>query len=184
MYSNRKYLKINYDQTKYLHFSEIPLLEDIVINDEICISAVNPMDGYTMLGFNLSHSKDLSSPLEFNLNKKKFNIVEFYLWLHVYESTPFPLKMQVLYGCMFGAFLYSCEVWGNIEKISESLRTSERNAIKTCLGVKKGTPSNIIYVEINKPDIISVIKQRQYNFFSKFYNMEESESIAKSNLMI
>ena len=46
MYSNRKCLQINYDKTKYLHFSDTPILDDININDDIYISVVNPSDGY------------------------------------------------------------------------------------------------------------------------------------------
>ena len=70
-----------------LHFSDTPILDDININDNIYISA---SDGYTWLGFTLSHSKDICSLVEFNLNKRKFNIAKFYSWL---QSTPFPLKM-------------------------------------------------------------------------------------------
>ena len=81
---------------------------------------------------------------------------------------------------MFGALMYSCQVWGNLDKMAESILKIERKAIKACLGVKQGTSNNIIYAEIDKPNMISVIKLRQYNFFLKFCNLEEDESIGKS----
>ena len=66
---------------------------------------------------------------------------------------------------MFPSFLYSCEAWGNVDNLKKELLFIER---KACLGVKQGTPEDIIYVEINQADIISSIYRRQLNFY-RFY---------------
>ena len=64
---------------------------------------------------------------------------------------------------MFTSLLYSCEAWGNIDYLRNELLLIERNALKAILGIKKGTPEDIIYVEINKNDIITSIYNRQLN---------------------
>ena len=89
------------------------------------------------------------------------------------------LKMRVLYGCMFSAILYSCEAWGDISHLGNMLLAMERKALKACLGVKKSTPNSILYVELNRADIIAIIGHRQYSFYQCFLELDESESIAK-----
>ena len=88
-YSRQKYLEINYDKTKYMQMSDNPSLTDIVINEDISIGAVKPSTGYTWLGFVLSYTSNIYNLVEFNLNKKKFNVAKFYSWLQLNESTPF-----------------------------------------------------------------------------------------------
>ena len=56
----------------------------------------------------------------------------------------------------------------------------EQEALKRCLQVKNGTTNDIIYIELNKSDIISTIKDRQYNFNKKIENLDSSEAIVKS----
>ena len=68
---------------------------------------------------------------------------------------------------MFAAILYSCEAWGNVDGIKEQLLTIERKALKSCLGVKSGTPNDIVYQELNIPDIVAKIMRLQQKFFSK-----------------
>ena len=51
---------------------------------------------------------------------------------------------------------------------------------KACLGIKKSVPDDIIYTEIDRSDISVVIKKRQYNFYSKFLELNTHESVAKS----
>ena len=65
---------------------------------------------------------------------------------------------------MFSALLYSCKAWGDFSSIENMILMTERKALKACLGIKAGTPEDVIYVEINRPDIKAVIKHRQYNF--------------------
>ena len=81
---------------------------------------------------------------------------------------------------MFPSLLYSCEAWGNLKDLNTSLHLIERKALKACLGVKQGTPDDILYVETNKPDIIASIYLRQYNFYQKFIKLDYTNATAKS----
>ena len=81
---------------------------------------------------------------------------------------------------MLPSILYSCEAWGPIDNIKEKVQQIERKALKRCLGVKKGTSDDIIYQEINRPDIMATIKDRQHRFFIKIMNLHPKEAIVKS----
>ena len=41
--------------------------------------------------------------------------------------------------------------------------------------VKQSTSNNLIYTELNRPNIVSVIKDRQYNFMTKFFLLKEDK---------
>ena len=101
------------------------------------------------------------------MKKKKVNISKFYSWLQNNEYTPFPLKLRILYGCMFSPLLYSCEAWGDFSSIENMILKTEGKTLKACLGIKAGTPEDVIYVEINRSDIKAVIKHRWYNIFER-----------------
>ena len=178
-YSEEKYSKVNYEKTQYMQFSKSPCTEALQVNQNVQIEPVEPSAGYPWLGFHLSYADNIPDLVAYNFNKKKPNVAKFYAWLQINGDTPFVIKMRVLYGCMFAALLYSCEAWGNISHIAESLLMIERKALKACLGVKQGTANNLVYAELNRPDIISVIKDRQYEFLQKFLLLDEQDAIAK-----
>ena len=56
----------------------------------------------------------------------------------------------------------------------------KKKALKSCLGVKASTPDDIVYVELNVADIISTIRDRQFNFFTKVMELENETAIAMS----
>ena len=95
--------------------------DNIIINGDLIIHAVDDNDGYNWLGFWLTHTNDVGRLLEFNLNKKAFNIVKFYEWMAVNTDTPFQVKIKVLYSCLFSSLIYSCESWGDISNMQNRL---------------------------------------------------------------
>ena len=117
--------------------------------------------------------------IENNLKSKMFNIARFYAWLQYNEHTPFFAKLNVLYGCLFSSILYSAEAWGDLTKIEQLLRSTETKALKSCLGVKNGTTTDIIFTEINRPDIIATMMDRQYQFRKKIENLKKDEALLK-----
>ena len=91
------------------------------------------------------------------------------------ESTPIILKLRVLYSCMFAAILYTCEAWDDLEVITVKLLQLERKALKRCLRVKSGTTDDIIYCELNIPDIKASIIHRKFNFITKIKKFAERQ---------
>ena len=177
-YTKEKYISVNIDKTKYIHFIDNPTLTEIKI-DDFTINPMNPKDGYNWLGFNLSYTSNVENLIAHNLSKKMVNISKFYAWLQINSSTPFPLKIKILYSCLFPSLLYSCETWGDINCIADKLLLIERKALKACLGVKQSTPNDILYIELNMSDIITSIKIRQFKFYQKFLQLPRDASTAK-----
>ena len=60
---------------------------------------------------------------------------------------------------MFSAYLYGAETWWKIDDVAESILVQVRKVLKRILGVKKGTSNDLIYIELDRTDIISRIKQ-------------------------
>ena len=146
------------------------------------MDAVDPEKGYCWLGFWLSYANNVPNLIAYNLNKKTFHICHFYGWLEANLETPIILKLRVLYGCMFAAVLYSCEAWGNTEIIREQILLMERKALKRCLGVKNSVPNDIIYHELNIPDIIAKITKLQQEYFAKIMMLEPDQAIVRQLL--
>ena len=110
-----------------------------------------------------------------------FNIVKFYAWLEYNEDTPFFVKINVkIYICLFAALLYSVEAWGDVNELENKLLKIEREALKRVLGVKNGTTNDLVYIELQKADIIANIKDRQRKFYEKIMTFEPEDAVVRS----
>ena len=102
---------------------------------------------------------------------------KFYAWLQYNNLTPIKIKLLVLYNCVFSAILYGAETWGDLASIREKILKVERQALKRILGVKSSTPSNLIYIELNRADVVAFTQDRQHNFIAKLLSLEEDSAI-------
>ena len=114
-----------------------------------------------------------------NLKGRSFNTHKFYEWLHINENTPIRIKLQVLDACMFMAYVYGSETWYQINDVSGDLLLLERKLLKRIMGVKSNVPDDILYLELDRPDIMSIIRERQYNFYTNLLQLKEDESITR-----
>ena len=178
-YSDVKHQHVNTTKTKYMHMSSNPIQTPVVLEDERVINAVEPNVGYPFIGFKPSYSDNIYILIENNLKSKLFNVAKFHAWLEYNDQTPFFIKIKVLYACLFASLLFSAEAWGDLSKIEKTLLATEKKALKSCLGIKSGTTTDLIYVEINRPDIVAVIKDRQFNFVKKIKNLKKGEALVK-----
>ena len=80
------------------------------------------------------------------------------------------IKLQVLDSCMFAAYLYGCKCWWKVEHVAESLLAEDREILRRVLQVKPNTPNDIIYIELNRCDIIINIKHKQKKVFQPIQN--------------
>ena len=162
-----------------MHMATDPIRTPIILEDNRTIEAVELNDGYDFIGFRLTYTDDIYKLIENNIKSKMFNAAKFYAWLAYNEPTPFFIKIKVLYGCMFAALLYSAEAWGDLSLVEKSLLATERKALKSILGIKSGTSNDIVYHEINQPDIIASIKDRQFKFAKKIKQLGPGEALMK-----
>ena len=56
-------------------------------------------------------SNEMVKHIKKALSDRMFHVSKFYDWVHVNESTPITMKLQVLLACMFKAYLYGVEAW-------------------------------------------------------------------------
>ena len=106
-----------------------------------------------------------------------FNVAKYKAWLDVNESTPFSIKLLVLDNCVLSVILHGCEAWGELSALAPKLESIELDLLKSALGVKKGTPTDTIYQELNRGSIVGKIMDRQYAFIHKLDQITEEEAL-------
>ena len=178
-FSDEKCQSINLDKTLYIHMDKSPDTTPIVTPKQRVIKSLSVDEIGCYLGLYVPHTDQRIEIVQTNLNKRMFNIGKYKAWLDVNENTPFPIKLLVLDNCALSAILYSCEVWGDLSRLHKRLGKIELNLLKAALGVKQGTPNNLVYHELKRGSIASRIKDLQANFIDRVEKLDERECLAK-----
>ena len=168
---SENYQSANIGKTLYLHLSKTPFTEPLEIAEGLFVESAD-QTGYIYLGVWFICSDLLKDHILKNINTRKVHLHKFYAWLEDNEYTPIQIKLLVLYGCVFAAIFYCSETWYEIDAVCEDILLLERQALKRCLGVKTSTPDDIIYTELNRPNIVNSIKEQQRKFFDKLPELE------------
>ena len=171
LYSDENHQSANIGKTLYLHLSKTPFTEPIEIAEGLFVESAD-QTGYIYLGVWFICSDILKDHILKNVTYRKVHLHKFYAWLEDNEYTPIQIKLLVLYGCVFAAMFYCSETWYEIDTVAEDILLLERQALKRCLGVKASTPDDIVYMELNRPNIVNSIKERQRKFFDKLPELE------------
>ena len=175
-YSDENFQVANIGKTKYLHLSKTPFTEPLQIDENQFVESAHEK-GYVYLGLLFICSNILIEHIRANINNRMGNLHKLYAWLQFNTLTPITIKLLVLYNCVFQAILYAAETWGDISEVSERILLIERQALKRCLGVKSSTPDDLLYIELDRSDIVSTIRARQCNFYQKLMSLEENSAI-------
>ena len=178
-FSDEKGQSINIDKTLYIHMSTTPTTETIICGDDVEIASLEAGKSSPYLGNHLYHTNILHDIILYNINKRMFNVAKFKAWLDVNEDTPFSIKLLVLDNCVLAAILHGCRAWGDPSALAAKLISIELDLLKSTLGVKKGTPTDTIYHELNRGSIVSKIMDRQYAFKHKLDQISEEEALVK-----
>ena len=183
-HSEEIYQVPNVPKTVFCHFSDEPYTGKLRINDNTELSSVDKKKGHRYLGCKFLPTINIDMIISFNVDDRKHNWVKFYGWLDDNAETPIEIKLLVLDNCLFCSILYGFEVFGKIECVEKELRVAEQKALRAILKVKKGTSIDLLYNELKRADIISVIKEAQYKFFAKVGTLEEEEALVVSILRL
>ena len=125
------------------------------------------------------NTASITEQMRFNLNHRAYNIAKYYDWLEVNLMTPIYIKLRVLDSCMFLAYLYGSECWSTIDEVGENILALERKCLKSILQVKPSTPNALIYIELGRPDMISIVKVRQKNFYERCKKLTKEQAIMR-----
>ena len=175
-YSNDNDQVANIGKTKYLHLSKKPHTEPLQLDLDQFIESAHKK-GYVYLGALFICSSILVEHILANINLRMGNMHKFYAWLQYNMDTPIPIKILVLYNCVFAAILYAAETWGDLTSVSEKILQLERQALKRCLAVKSSTPDNLLYIELDRADIVANLKDRQHNFYRKLLSLDTDSAV-------
>ena len=175
-FSKSKYMIANIEKTFYLEMNSNPSNIPLIIDDQ---TSINPAENgkYVYLGMLFIPTNDITALIRANLKHRSYNIKKYHEWLEVNENTPIRIKLQVLDACMLTAYLYGSETWWKIDEVADDILTQERKLLKRILGVKQGTSNDLIYIELDRCDIISRIKDLQYNFNKKYSHATFQEAV-------
>ena len=80
--------------------------------------------------------------------------------------------------------MYGCECWWKIDGVACSILAKEWRILKRVLQAKPNTPNDIIYVELNRCDVVSKMKSRQCKFYHKFRKLNQDEATARKILQM
>ena len=175
--SDVKFMVTNTDKTFYLHLSDDPIREDMLLSNGYTISAALN-DEHLYLGMWFMASCEIIQQVLCNFRHRTYNIKKFCDWLEVNTMTPINIKICVLDCCMFAAYLYGCECWSStIEEVREKILAIERKLLKIILQVKPSTPNEIVYTELGRCDMMCRIKKRQKRFFESCKQLTGEDAI-------
>ena len=177
-FSSDKKQSINIDKTLYIHMSKSPDTETITCSN-VSVSSLEVGKSAPYLGMHLIHTNNLREVIEYNLNKRMFNVAKFKSWLEVNKNTPFSIKLLVLDNCVLNSIVYGFEAWGDLSFVADKLQTIELDLLKSVLCVKKGTATNTVYHELNRGSIVSKLMDRQYAFVKKLEVLKEEDALVK-----
>ena len=148
-------------------------------NNNVTVFSLEIGKSSPYLGLHLIHTNKLREIIEFNINKRMFNVAKYKSWLEVNKNTPVAIKLLILDNCVLKAILYGFEAWGDLSWIQKRLETIELDLLKSTLGVKKGTPTNLVYHELNRGGIVSKLMDWQKDFVGKIDNLSDDDALVK-----
>ena len=172
-------LKVNISKTKAIIFSRTrPQQNTRLYFGEDLIEYV---ENFTYLGVNLSRNGSFNDAKKSNVKKAT---------IAMYEILKKGRKFNLSISCQYDLFekivrpilLYGCEIWGytNVEII-------ERVHLKFCkllLGVKKSTPSFMIYGELGTCPMYVFIKSRIINYWARVTNTRNEQKLTRILYML
>ena len=127
----------------------------------------------SLLGSHLSQTGKLEEDLELHMSKRYLAVHKFYNFIRANKLAPIPVKLKILEACCTTALLYNCETFG--PKVPKQLESTYYSLIKCCLGVRSSAPNKLVLIESGMPSLESMIRSRQFAFFTRFIgNLKEN----------
>ena len=113
-------------------------------------------------------TNDLKFIIQENISRRVHCVHKCYALLEVNKETPIRIKLLVLDQCMFT----------NFNVIENKMLRIEQDA--RILRVKSGTSNDLVYFELDRPDVASLIKERLFCFFKKLLKLNNDEAVVRN----
>ena len=128
-------------------------IEPIIIEREKKICTTKQQ---VYLGSVITDSLYLKDDIEAETRIRNGNIIKYYAFLRKNRYAPTYIKLMVLDACVLSSLIYNSETWSNTT--IKSLQIKYRKILKTILGVKTATSNEIVYLELGKVSLQTLIE--------------------------
>ena len=127
------------------------------------------------LGSVITCSTKLAHDVEADIKHRHLNIVKFYAFLRSNRNAPVDVKLKVLEACVFSSLLHNAETWADCR--IERLEVLHRRMLKSILGVRMTTPSELLHVELGVTSVKTYVSVKQFNFWKKVVELSDSNPL-------
>ena len=122
---------------------------------------VNNCDAYTYLGLIFTQDGKMTTAVKAQCNAKMPHVVKFEAFIKKNSDMPFEVKKKVFSAALASAILYGCETWLSPVSI-ESAAPMYHSCVRSLLGVRKTTASDLCLVEAGLPSLPERTKTAQH----------------------
>ena len=146
-------------------------IEPIIIEREkICITKQQ-----VYLGSVITDSLYLKDDIEAETRIRNGNIIKYYAFLRKNRYAPTYIKLMVLDACVLSSLIYNSETWSNTT--IKSLEIKYRKILKTILDVKTDISNEIVYLELGKVSLQTLIEIKQLKFWRKVKQLDDQDPL-------
>ena len=169
---NQSGMVINEEKTQYMSFNSTEN-RPIFLNTHAGMVTVLQCTEYVYLGCIITSDGKISSAVSKHVSTRGKATNKLVRFLDKNENAPFPVKKNVVDACFYTSLLYGCESWLE-EKVYPELEQLYIKGLKSLLGVRSQTTTDVVLLESGYPSLRALIKSRQKAFFEKMVKEREN----------
>ena len=129
---------------------------------------VKHAESYIYLGSPFTEDGKIQNVIAMHLKTRTADLNKFKIFCKVNVTMPDQYKKKVLQAAIISSLVYSCESW-----FTDSLKQMEKmyiSALKSLLGVRETTRTDVVLLETGMPTLQELIKMRSTAFIKKNVN--------------
>ena len=132
----------------------------------VCMTfCVKHSSSYVYLGSPFTEDSKMKSVLDLHLKTRTADLNKYKIFCKTNATMPYQYKKKVLQAVILSSLLYGCETW-----LTDQLKTMEQlyiSAIKSLLGVRQTTRTDVVLLESGMPTLKELIRKRTSSFVKK-----------------
>ena len=168
---NQSGMVINEEKTQYMSFNS-PIKHPILLQTHAGLVTVKQCTEYTYLGCVITSDGKISTSIAKHTATRGKAMNKLVRFLDKNENAPFIVKKKALDACFYTSLLYGCESWME-DRVSPELEHLYLKGIKSLLGVRSQTPTDVVLLEAGYPSLRAMIKSCQKVFFEKMLSKRQ-----------
>ena len=160
--------------------------EFIVINSDDTLPfqvgdvTISHTDSYTYLGSPIM-ATSVADQVKEHIKSKQCHVWKYQSFVYKNRFAPYKVKRTVLQGAVNSSLLYSCESW--LTNSLQCVDTAILGCIKSLLGVRTQTCTELVYIESGFCPASATVKNRQRKFMNKLFNRNDYDELPVGKAM-